>query len=496
MPPVLVVVGVFASIRVDREVTLFRQDARRDQRVIATTLAHAVEVVWARQGANAAVDMIRDSDAARSELRIRWVVLDDSVERETRPMLAPDHLRALEGDAPLQDVVVPGPMWAGPEDALVTYAPVRVGGHRYGALEVSESLAPASGYLRQTVRNTLLLSLALVLVCVAVTWLLGEYLITRPVADLIARARAIGASRTPPLAAQVQPPAPQETALSRARRDELGDLSLALAAAAQELSEATDRAHAEEEARLAAQEQLRHAERLATAGKLASVLAHEIGTPLNVASGHAQLMASRLIESDKVVESAQIIKGQCDRIAQLVRQLLDFATRRPPKLAVTDLGDLARVTVDLLGHLAKRHSLELVFQGADEGVTRARVDAFQAQQALTNLVMNAIHATPPDNQIVVSVSRRDVSGARGSQPEPGPYVITSVADRGPGVAAGEIDRIFEPFFTTKAPGEGTGLGLSITRDILREHGGWVSVTPRPEGGALFELFWPASFEPQ
>ena len=477
MPVVLGVLASSAYVRLQRELVLFQEDTRRDQRVIATTLARAAETLWMRQGAEAALDVIRDADAARSGMRIRWVSLEPSPDPGLKPTLARSSLVGLTPDVPLQVKlgVAPQHAWDDPEESLVTYAVAISAGRRLGAVEVAESLAPASVYLEQTIRNTILLTVILGLACILVIGSVGHFLITRPVTLLIQRAHEMGQGRaTRPLGLK--------------QRDELGQLAGALDQAAESLSDATELAKSEEAARLTAQEQLRHAERLATAGQLASALAHEIGTPLNVASGHAQLIAQKRVGVDQAVESAAIIKGQCDRIAKLVRQLLDFATRRPPNLTSVNLTDVTRVTVELLGHLAKRRDVTLVFEATEDGT--AVVDTFQTQQALTNVVMNAIQASSAQQQVTVVLNKQK----RSDHEHPScsqEYVVVSVSDQGPGIPPADIERIFEPFFTTKPSGEGTGLGLSITRDIIREHGGFIAVTSEACGGTRFELCWPA-----
>jgi signal transduction histidine kinase len=145
-----------------------------------------------------------------------------------------------------------------------------------------------------------------------------------------------------------------------------------------------------------------------------------------------------------------------------------------------------RVTVDLLGPLAKRKEVTLAFEANDEGV--AVVDAFQAQQALTNIVMNAVQASPAGGQVHVTLDRQELRHAERVDAAPADYVRISVSDSGPGVPKNQTEQIFEPFFTTKISGEGTGLGLSIARDIVREHGGWIAVSSHQ--GATFELYWP------
>jgi signal transduction histidine kinase len=177
--------------------------------------------------------------------------------------------------------------------------------------------------------------------------LIGARVVGRPVAELISAARRIGAGEF-------------DVLQSIRRRDELGELARAMRDMSLGLEAARDRAHEEAEARIRALEQLRHAERLSTLGQLASVLAHEVGTPLNVIAGHGKLIESGRLDQDATRESAATIRSQCDRITGIVRRILDYARRSPPKRLSVPASDVLLQTRSMLRGLAEQRSVELI----------------------------------------------------------------------------------------------------------------------------------------
>jgi signal transduction histidine kinase len=301
---------------------------------------------------------------------------------------------------------------------------------------------------------------------------IGARVVGRPVQELIAAARRIGEGDF-------------DVVESTKRKDEFGELARALRAMSLDLLAERNRASAETEARIQALQQLRHAERLSTLGQLASVLAHEIGTPLNVIAGHGKLVAGGKLPGDAVRESAQAIGTQCERITSIVRRILDYARRTPPRRLRLDAADVLGQTRAMLRSLADQKSVELAFQPPAERL-ELDADPDQLQQALTNLVMNAVHASPPEArvQLTVAAAQRVVDG------KPTELVVFGVRDAGEGIDENLHEQIFEPFFTTKSPGEGTGLGLSVARDIVREHGGLIEVSSAPGEGTTFSIFLP------
>jgi signal transduction histidine kinase len=251
-------------------------------------------------------------------------------------------------------------------------------------------------------------------------------------------------------------------------------------------------------ARIAAIEQLRHADRLSTVGKLASGIAHELGTPLNVVSGRAQLIAESVQAgaSDRIGEAAvldvtdnvRIIVEQTRRMSAIIRQLLDFARRRGVQKASYDLRQLVAQTVSMLQPLAEKRGVALAIEPTATPAS-AQVDASQIQQVLTNIVVNAIQSMPKGGTVTISL-RPSSAQPPGTEITEGTRFEIAVRDQGDGIAPEVLLHVFEPFFTTKAVGEATGLGLSVAYGIVQEHGGFITVESEPGRGSRFAIHLP------
>ncbi len=335
-------------------------------------------------------------------------------------------------------------------------------------------------HVRATVRNNLVTTVVMGAVCGALALLLGGWFVGRPIRALVGKARRIGAG-------DLSGP------LELHQRDEIGELADEMNAMCDRLAAAAADLAAATEAKITMLEQLRHADRLSTVGKLASGIAHELGTPLNVVSGRARLIATGL-EPVETKEYAEIIVGQAQRMTRIIRQLLDFARRRSAHKSPEDVRQVARQTASLLAPIAEKKGITLVVEETPEPLV-AEVDAAQLQQALTNLIVNGIQAMPHGGQIAVKMSRAhaqppaDVGGPEGE------YLRLDVTDEGVGMTEETMAHISEPFFTTKPVGEGTGLGLSVTYGIVKEHGGWIAVGSQLGKGATFAVYLPEHSEP-
>lgn len=245
----------------------------------------------------------------------------------------------------------------------------------------------------------------------------------------------------------------------------------------------------ESELRMDALDQLRHAERMTTIGKMASGIAHEIGTPLNVISGHAELMVMGRVDTDSIKQSGQVLLEQSERLATIVHQLLDFARRGGARLMLTDMNELAVASSQLLKSLAKKSNVDFVIKGDS---VKAAVNRSEIQQVLTNLITNAIHAMPTGGHIAIDVREEQTRAPEEKHARPQCYVVLSVRDSGTGIAPDVLPKIFDPFFTTKDVGQGTGLGLSVAYGIVRDHNGWVNVHTRLGEGTTFSVYLPQS----
>lgn len=233
--------------------------------------------------------------------------------------------------------------------------------------------------------------------------------------------------------------------------------------------------------------QLRHAERLTTIGKLAAGIAHEIGTPLNVISGRAELIASGTLSADAAKDSATIVIEQTERVAGIIRQLLDFSRRGGTKVTRTDVTDLIETTALMLGSIARKAGVEIRCSGNH---LEANVNRSELQQVITNLITNAIHAMPSGGRLDITTrtEKTRAPGARGSPERM--YAVIQVRDTGTGIDPDVLPKIFDPFFTTKDLGRGTGLGLSVAYGIVRDHSGWISIDTKLGQGTSVSVYVP------
>ncbi|HEY6808816.1 MAG TPA: ATP-binding protein [Gemmatimonadales bacterium] len=261
---------------------------------------------------------------------------------------------------------------------------------------------------------------------------------------------------------------------------------------------------------LDAQGRLVRTEKLASLGLLAAGLAHEIGNPLGALGTYAEVLRRRGADPEVMAGMTR----ELERVDRIIRGLLDYARPREEALAPIDPGAVARGVFELLqaqGALKRAQaSLDL-----GTGVPRVLGRAHSLEQALVNLLLNAVDAAA--GRPVVIGARRwayesghaaprragDPGGAEFDRPaqgerrpadfQPGEIgALLFVADGGSGVPPEDRGRVFEPFFTTKPPGQGTGLGLAIVARAVHDMGGVIWVDAAREGGAAFKIFLPAA----
>jgi len=458
-----VVLAVNAALRVRREVALFERFAAREDRLLGRALGAAVDAVWRSEGEKRALELVRDANARDTQVSIGWIGLE-----KTLPTLGTDGAAALESVGSFSRVAV----GSDGERRRFTYVAVGGPGARIGALELSESLVDESRYIRKTLIDTIVSAGSMVAVCGVLVLSLGVWLVGRPARSLVEKARRVGAGDfTQPLRLD--------------QRDELGELALEMNQMCDRLLEANARIASEATARIQAVEQLRHADRLMTVGKLGSGIAHELGTPLNVVPGRARMIMSGEAIGAEAVDCARIVVEASERMTRIIRQLLDFARQRGPQKAPHDVLEVATRTAALLKTLADKRGVDLRVSGVS---SRAPIDLSQIQQALTNLIVNAIQSMSSSGLVEVDV---DVTRRAPPPENAGPeseWVRVRVVDHGTGIDREHIEHIFEPFFTTKGVGEGTGLGLSVAYGIVREHQGWIEVQSEMGRGTTFVMY--------
>jgi signal transduction histidine kinase len=271
------------------------------------------------------------------------------------------------------------------------------------------------------------------------------------------------------------------TPLPIERRDEFGRVAEAFNTMAAQLQTARHELLVETERTLDLEQQLRHSATLAVAGRLASGLAHEVGTPLNIISGRAEFLLQGVPEHDARREELNVIIAQIDRISVMIRSLLDLVRPVTPDIRPIPLPLVVNRLLLLLGQTARRHGVTLDVSIPDD-LPLLRADHNLLQQVLLNILINGFEAARPAGRVsLVATPATRAAGAG---------IEIAVHDSGPGIPPGLRTRIFEPFFSTKPPGEGTGLGLPICRDILKSLRGDIRVESAPGSGTTFVVWLP------
>ncbi len=220
------------------------------------------------------------------------------------------------------------------------------------------------------------------------------------------------------------------------------------------------------------QDALLRSEKLASVGRLAAGLAHELGNPLTAVRGYVEILALGGAEgADEVVARCQV---EVERMHRILRSMLDFARQEEPEVVEIDVLDLLTEAVRTVQLQGPFKAIEITV--AVRGEPRLRGEPGKLHQVLVNLLLNAADAG----------ARTIRLGAE----EAGGEVRLSCTDDGEGIAPEHVARLFEPFFTTRPPGEGTGLGLAVSHRILEQHGGRIDVVSTPGRGAVFTLHIP------
>lgn len=232
----------------------------------------------------------------------------------------------------------------------------------------------------------------------------------------------------------------------------------------------------QQEEKEAASDRLHHTERLASLGRLAAGLAHEIKNPLAGIRGVMELMRDDTEENEQKELFVQVV-NELDRVNEIIHLLLNFARPAPPKREKVDVAHLLEDSVQLLCPALAKKYISLDIELARD-VGDFSLDPSQMRQVITNLVTNAADAIESDGWIVVRASLCPEGGG----------LIISVEDDGPGISEEALEEVFEPFFTTKF--SGTGLGLAVVRSLVVQHRGRIEVESEVGRGTTFFILLP------
>lgn len=332
-----------------------------------------------------------------------------------------------------------------------------------GAFEVAQPLSFVLEDMRRTRVRFLLNTGVLILVVTALIQWLVRRLVSEPLRRLESGVRAFGEGRL------------DERIHLGTGSGELADVASEFNRMAGSLEQARRDLVRGAEERLALAQHVRHSEKMAAIGQLATGLAHEIGAPLHVIRGRTDLLARRRSRPEAEERDLRIIIEQIDRITGIVRSLLDFARHREPQMAPVLLDEIVDSVLELLVSETHRTSVEV----RREAFPPVSVlgDRDQLQQVLLNVLLNAVQALESSTEPRMV----EISAALDGE---GNHVVLRVSDSGPGIPDDLREKVFEPFYTTKARGAGTGLGLAVARRIAEEHGGSLEVAAAPAGTTL------------
>ena len=482
MLPLLLVIGIYSVLRVQQESRARVEDEQARAAGMVRTIQIAVESALAVRGRPQAelVDLLNDLTRGQKSIdgirlfdRDGHVLAVSTAQASVHPLAGPEVVaRVIESGAGelVETHGHAGNWWVYVLPVHYAAATGRVSSEATRrALEIAFVAPDTQKMARQALRDVLVrvgsLTVALALLIAVVL----QRQILHPLASLAHSIRALGEGRR-------GPPLPVK------RHDELGELAAAFNRMTEQLEEARHRVAAEGEYALDLEQQLRRSETLAVAGKLASGIAHEVGTPLNIISGRAEMVLRSLPPEHPGRQDLERIIHQIDRVSNIVRSLLD--TVRLGKLETQRISVEALISrlLPLLEHVVRRRGISITTSIPGD-LPDVAGDPGRLQQVFINLLMNAVEAIPSEGTISI--------GAWPSSNDGRPGVTVEVTDTGLGIPRDALEQVFEPFYTTKPVGEGTGLGLAITRDIIRDHGGSIVARSEAAEGSSFVVWLPA-----
>jgi signal transduction histidine kinase len=237
------------------------------------------------------------------------------------------------------------------------------------------------------------------------------------------------------------------------------------------------------------QEQIVWTEKLASLGKLAATIAHEINNPLAGVLNYIRLIIKQLSRNrftheklEDISRYLKIMESETARCAEIVKDLLAFARRTKITMESNRIEDIINKTLNLISHELEMKELQLK-KNIAPNLPTVKCDFKQIQQVLLNLMYNASEAMPSGGTLTITAN--SANGAKA-------LLEVAISDTGHGISEKDMENIFEPFFTTKEEGKGVGLGLSVVYGIIARHNGTLSVESEPGKGSTFTIRLPCS----
>ena len=229
------------------------------------------------------------------------------------------------------------------------------------------------------------------------------------------------------------------------------------------------------------EQQIRNSEKLASVGKLAAGVAHEINNPLGGILNCLYNLRKGSLSPTRQEEYWASMEHGVRRVQKIVRQLLDFSQQHEPEFSPAEINRVVEQVLVLTTHLFAPNQIRLETE-LDAGLPDVMIDRHMIEQVLMNLILNAVQAMKAGGRLTIRTSVEEG------------ICRVEVGDTGSGIPASVLPRVFDPFFTTKGEGEGTGLGLSVNLGIVERHGGKILVESEVGKGTTFTMCLPVSRE--
>jgi len=258
------------------------------------------------------------------------------------------------------------------------------------------------------------------------------------------------------------------------------------------VQEATSEVRARNLELFEAQDELRRASRLAMAGQIAAMLAHDLGSPLSSISGHLQLMLEDPTGSHEEKERLKLLLSQVERLSDTIRNFLTNVSDLRAHFEEININNIVRHMIRLTGPVLTQRKIEAILE-LDAAVGPIQADANQLQQLFLNFFTNAIDAMKEGGRLTVrtrTVAQVDASADSPAHSGSSGWIQVQVEDTGAGMDPDQLKNLFRPFFSTKEFGTGTGLGLAICKEIVKAHGGQIQVESEQNKGTRFTILLP------
>ena len=458
---VAVVIAIYTFFVIRVQSTWWHERTQAQNAIAVTMVREYLEGVMVSERHDEVTHFLNELKKSQEIFAGRIITPTGRIAFSTEPQEVGAAIQRVPADLFAENRMLQGTRAANAAQFAVTMAPVpnRTACQRchgpaesfIGAIILEKSMAPAEASIAAN-RNLLIVYGTVIFILVGIVlWLLIVRFVSQPVGELLTQMRRV---ETGDLAARAISP----------RVDEIGGLERGFNGMVASLDLAKRELHDAHE------KQIQQASRLASVGQLAAGLAHEIRNPLAGIGSAVEVLAENRDSHDR--EIIQEIQLQVKRLNTTLSDLLNFARPREPEITPCDLAGLARPMLALIRSDAHKHRIQIVAE-LPADLPAINADATQIQQAILNLLLNAVQAMPDGGTLTVRAAA-DASRVR-----------LTIQDTGGGIPAEIREKIFAPFFPTKH--RGTGLGLAITRTILENHHGTIRVDSQAGCGAVFTL---------